>query len=354
MMLTSAVANELLHPIMLQAMDAASEGISISDARLPDQPLIYVNKGFLSMTGYTAEEVLGRNCRFLQGALTNTDAVAKLKTGLKEGKPVRVELINYRKSGIPFWNRLSITPVTNDLGQLTHFIGVQDDITEEKERLALEKRVAAQSLVMKVGIKAQEKERRELGKELHDNVNQLLSTANLYLCTATDQEEMRLSLIEETKALLQQTVQEIRSLSQRMVGPGLHHTTLGESITALLDGMKPALPFVVEFDATGLQEETLSESRRVMFYRIVQEQLTNTIKHAGAKAVAIQLWNQPGAICLRITDDGVGFDEAKHSAGIGLQNIRARLQVEKGHLTLRTAPGRGCNLLAEVPVATPA
>lgn len=116
-----------------RALAATAEGITIADASLPDNPLIYANAGFERLTGYTAAEVLGRNCRFLQGPGTDPATVDTLRTAIREKREVTVQLLNYRKNGAPFWNRLSITPVQDSSGAVTHFIGVQSDVTAEKQ-----------------------------------------------------------------------------------------------------------------------------------------------------------------------------------------------------------------------------
>lgn len=115
-----------------KALDVAAEGITIADARLPDGPLIYANEGFERMTGYTAAEVLGRNCRFLQGPLTEPDETAAIRAALDARRPCVVELLNYRKDGTTFWNRLSITPVRGASGEVTHFIGIQSDVSARR------------------------------------------------------------------------------------------------------------------------------------------------------------------------------------------------------------------------------
>lgn len=116
-----------------RALAATFEGITIADASLPDNPLIYANAGFERLTGYPVSEVLGRNCRFLQGPGTDPEAAAALRDAIREKRAVTVQLLNYRKDGAPFWNRLSITPVLDGSGAVTHFIGVQSDVTTEKE-----------------------------------------------------------------------------------------------------------------------------------------------------------------------------------------------------------------------------
>lgn len=116
-----------------RALDVAAEGITIADARLPDRPLIYVNEGFQRMTGYPVDEVLGRNCRFLQGTSTDPEATAEIRAALAEKRACVVEILNHRKDGTPFWNRLSITPVRDAAGEATHFIGIQSDVTARRE-----------------------------------------------------------------------------------------------------------------------------------------------------------------------------------------------------------------------------
>ena len=115
------------------AIASTSEGITISDPARPDNPLVYVNGGFERLTGYTHGEVVGRNCRFLQGPETDPVVVESIRAALRDERPCTVEIVNYRKNGTPFWNLLSITPVRNHAGNVTHFVGVQFDISERKE-----------------------------------------------------------------------------------------------------------------------------------------------------------------------------------------------------------------------------
>jgi PAS domain S-box-containing protein len=114
------------------ALASAAEGITISDFTKPDNPLIYANKGFETLTGYSAKKVLGHNCRFLQGPETDPATAEQIREAIKAEKPCTVEILNYRKDGTTFWNRLSITPVRDKNKRTTHFIGVQSDITAQR------------------------------------------------------------------------------------------------------------------------------------------------------------------------------------------------------------------------------
>jgi adenylate cyclase len=113
-----------------RAIEASTVGIVIADATLPDMPLIYVNPAFEEITGYSAEDVLGTNCRFLQGKETQQPALNELRDAIKAGESCSVILRNYRKDGRRFWNELTISPIYDDLGVLTHFVGVQSDVSD--------------------------------------------------------------------------------------------------------------------------------------------------------------------------------------------------------------------------------
>jgi PAS domain S-box-containing protein len=115
-----------------RAVAASSNGIIITDPTLPDNPIVYVNSAFEKTTGYAAEEALGRNCRFLQGSERDQPVLEELRGAIREERECRVVLRNYRKDGAPFWNELHVSPVRDDRGSLTHFVGVQNDVTERK------------------------------------------------------------------------------------------------------------------------------------------------------------------------------------------------------------------------------
>jgi len=138
-----ARAQATLH-LYQQAVAATTNGILITDATTPDCPIVAANPAFLSLTGYAAHEVLGRNCRFIQGPGTDPATVARLRAAITQGQPTAVEILNYRKDGTAFWNALVIAPIHNASGQLSHFVGVQQDVTARREaEVALQEREAA-------------------------------------------------------------------------------------------------------------------------------------------------------------------------------------------------------------------
>ncbi|WP_431521221.1 diguanylate cyclase domain-containing protein [Blastococcus capsensis] len=128
------VAHDDLPDLMLRAVAVASNGIVIADARLPDLPLVYVNAAFLRITGYAEAEVLGRNCRFLQGSDTDTSQVHPIRRRILAGRDVHAVLLNYRRDGSAFWNEVRISAVRSADGEITHYIGNQLDVTARVDR----------------------------------------------------------------------------------------------------------------------------------------------------------------------------------------------------------------------------
>jgi two-component system cell cycle sensor histidine kinase/response regulator CckA len=150
-----------------RAMQAVTQGILITDPNLPDNPIVYASPGFERMTGYRAEEVVGRNCRFLQGPKTDLARVRDLRGCIRAGRECAAELLNYRKDGTPFWNALFISPVREN-GALLHYVGVQADVTERRN---LEEQVRQAQKMEAVGQLA--------GGVAHD-FNNLLTIINGY------------------------------------------------------------------------------------------------------------------------------------------------------------------------------
>lgn len=129
---SSQRANDRKLHVLQRSVESSNEGLIIADARAPDLPIIYVNPAFERITGYTSEEAIGRNCRFLQGDDGDQAEIDVIRNALAVAGHCTATVRNYRKDGSLFWNRLTISPVRDDQGVVTHFIGVQSDITGQK------------------------------------------------------------------------------------------------------------------------------------------------------------------------------------------------------------------------------
>ena len=134
--ITSDKQAEAARHLLERGIQATPNGVLMADARKPDMPLTYANDAFYRLTGYNPEEVLGQNCRFLQGPDTDQQAVIAVRQAIAHREPVETPLLNYRKDGTPFWNHLSLSPLFDDQGECTHYIGIQQDITQYRAQEA--------------------------------------------------------------------------------------------------------------------------------------------------------------------------------------------------------------------------
>ncbi len=144
------------------AVSATRMAMVITDPNRPDNPIVFVNGAFLEMTGYRGDEVLGRNCRFLQGAETDPDAVREIRTALREKREVQIELVNHKRDGSSFLNELLIKPIFDERGELVHYFASQIDVSAHRQAQAL--------------TRATEQRLRLVAEELTHRVRNTLST----------------------------------------------------------------------------------------------------------------------------------------------------------------------------------
>jgi len=201
-----------------RAIASLSEGICMSDPSLPDNPVVYANQAFLRMTGYSSEDVLGKNCRFLQGPETARDAVEKLRTAITKRTKITVELLNYRKNGEKFWNLLSLTPVIDpETGEVRRFIGVQSDITELIRRKQQEKLLSDAKNDAESANQAKSMFLANMSHEIRTPLNGMIAVAQLLLKSSpalSQEQEEYLNTILESGDTLQSILGDILDFSK--------------------------------------------------------------------------------------------------------------------------------------------
>ncbi|HWK06198.1 MAG TPA: PAS domain S-box protein [Puia sp.] len=262
-------------------------------------------------------------------------AISFMEVLKNPGKSFFIESRAQTKEGRPIWVEGT---VTNLLGT----DGVQGivcnfrDVTERKN---------SEKQLIQATIDAQEKEREDIGRELHDNVNQILTTARLYLDCIGDVPFEQRHIIQRSSEIITTAIEEIRKLSksltqsfQKEIGLKLSVEDLAESIRRLEDGLRITLDFSLP------AEELLDDKLKTAVFRILQEQLNNVLKHAGASLVHVTIRQDPEFLTVLITDNGKGFDTGKKRKGIGLNNIISRTEVFNGQVTIDSSPGKGCRM----------
>jgi signal transduction histidine kinase len=198
---------------------------------------------------------------------------------------------------------------------------------------------------------AQEHERKKIGEDLHDNINQMLGVVKLYIEHAHMNPPSREEMLAKSSAYLRQVINEIRTISKALVSPTLADIGLVESIRELADTLLQIKEIDISVNADDFKEDMLNTTQKVMLYRIIQEQLNNIIKHSRAEHVDIELRQRNGMVSLTIQDDGIGFDTTKSTPGLGLKNMRHRLELFNGNMHIDSAPQEGCRLRASFSVA---
>lgn len=205
-----------------------------------------------------------------------------------------------------------------------------------------------QKLLTETSIRVQEREREEIGTELHDNINQILSSARMYLETLQDEGDQSL-LLQKGLAHLKDAMDEIRKLSHRLVAPELTKISIVQAIANLAQNSRETGSLHLQYEAANFIEDRVSNDVRLALYRIVQEQFNNILKHAKAKNVLIMLDMTAHHIFLTIRDDGRGFDSSGTHHGIGLRNISNRVKLYNGEMDVQSEPGKGCQLKITLP-----
>ena len=320
---------------------------------------VYRGESFYSLFGYSRNQG-GGILDFLEEKLHPDDRTRVVKSLKRfvENKSADIWESEYR-----FLNAAGKYVVVYDRGflifshdgSITRLVGSMMDITERKEleRRLVKQEVDRQKMVAQAVVNAQEKERAEIGTELHDNVNQILSTARLYLELAKSDEKQRIDLINRSYNNIYDAINEIRSISRSLVPPSVGDLGLVESIEDLVESIRATKKIYIEFCYGGDIDGLLGQKQKLMLFRIIQEQVNNVLKHANARTVIIELMIDGHMINLAVSDDGKGFDfeEVKNNKGVGLQNIASRTELFNGKINIVTAPDKGCKLNIHVPIS---
>lgn len=318
--------------------------------------IIWVNNSFSRISEYKYVDVIGRGIgSFLQGKETEATTLRYLRKKITEKQAFDCEILNYSKSGRKYWVHVQGQPLFDENGICDRYFAIETDITERiflenklaNERLAKQKEITAAVLI------AQEKERSDIGRELHDNLNQILAVAKLYIQSAKANENSREVNLDKSIGLIGGVINEIRRISKRLVIPGTHIIGLFDNIGNLITDLMMINPVKFKFTNNEIEENELNDKLQVTLYRIVQEQLNNILKHAKASNASIDLTRQKDKVTLLITDDGQGCDSAHSKNGLGLINIKSRALLYDGTATIITKPGEGFSLEVVLPLTPP-
>ena len=235
---------------------------------------------------------------------------------------------------------------------------MQVQINDMTEKMRLEKKLEQQQKlrqkhITEAVLRTQENERSELGKELHDNINQMLAASKMFLGIALNRDEPKRDFLVKSRENIAMAIEEIRKLSKTLITPHLKEIGLKESIKELVTDFLLLNKIKVQVDTRKLDENILSREQKIAIYRIIQEQLNNISKYAHASTVEIRLKNEDGRILLEIADNGKGFDTKARRKGVGITNIISRAELYNGDVHIDSEPGKGCKMEIVLNVKVP-
>jgi PAS domain S-box-containing protein len=324
--------------------------IIITDA---EGKITWVNSAFARITEYQPEEVMGKKPgSFLQGKETDLPTIEYLKQKIKHKQAFECDILNYSKSGRKYWMHIQGQPLLDETGKFEQYFAIETDITEKVflENKLTQQRLTRRKEVTEAVLTAQENERTTIGKELRDNLNQILGAAKLYLELAKTDDENREMCLEKSSGYIVEVIEQIRRISKELSTPGIRMMGLFESIKILLDDLVTIHPVKIEFYKHSIAEQDLSEKLQLDIFRIVQEQVNNILKHAKATSASIYLTRQEDEIILIISDNGEGCDILKEKKGVGIINIKSRAELYHGRVSILSKPGEGYELKVALPL----
>ena len=328
-----------------RAMDEAPVGITISDPDRDDNPLIYLNERFESLTGYS--DVIGENHRFLQGAETDPETRATLRDAIDARRPVSVDILNYRQNGQKFWNRVDIAPVHDEEGEVTNFVGFQMEITERKIR---ERRLEVLNRV--------------LSHNMRNKMNVIEGHIS-FLRDSYDGEDPPASLdaIESTAANLMGLTETIREIEQAFDDPGsVEPVALTERVEQAISSFSDRFPDVT-FDLTHPTDEPCRIDVPGLIAAI-EEAVENAVEHNDSTEPVVEIRIQPRCadwIDIEIEDNGPGIPDQEldvlrtgetslnHAGRLGLWFIYWVVSRVGGTFSVTESEPRGSLVTLSVP-----
>lgn len=249
-----------------------------------------------------------------------------------------------------YWVNIALFPFSFPDGEVAGVYGVARSITRQKDdsKILPAAEIEHQKEITRLILKAEEEERGRLGRELHDNINQILAAVKIQLSHCLDNYSKGKPIIEKCHSHLREVMDEIRKLSHNLVLPGFSGSSLAEEVKKLAETYHKNS--AIEIDLSHFNEEKVNSNLKEVFFRIIQEQVNNITKHAKATKILIKLETKGDTIRLKIEDNGIGFDPSGKRNGIGITNIFNRAQLEGGKAQIKTGKGKGCCLLVSIPM----
>lgn len=359
--------------VFFAALQMTRMPMILTDPRQDDNPIVFANKAFLDLTGYEESEIIGRNCRFLQGADTDRAAVADLRDAVARREAISLEILNYKRDGSAFWNAVFIAPVFDDHGELIYFFASQLDVTR---RRSSEQSFRQAQKMEAIG---------QLTAGLAHDFNNLLQVVagNIDLVLAGDLDERQHRLLSNAAKAAERGTKLTRQLlafarKTRLEPRRINLNDLIHEFGDLIDNTVGAQIRLVTALERRLPDVLIDPSHLEMALLNVLINARDAMPQGGTVTISTQLWKLNGNaaahqlpegdyVVLTIADEGAGMSEEvrrratepffttkgqDRGTGLGLAMVHGFVQQSLGRLELESAPGDGTQVRMLFPVAT--
>jgi PAS domain S-box-containing protein len=329
----------------------------ITDPRRPDNPIVFVNQAFQDLTGYDREEIVGHNCRFLQGPETDRATVARLADAIAKHEPINVDLLNYRKDGSTFWNALYVSPVKGEDGDVQFFFASQLDISDRiaaqaalsAQKAEIETQVRVRTADLEAALDAKTLLLHEVDHRVKNNLTMVGSLLRLQARTLPDPAlrgtvEVMLERIDAL-ATVHRRLYQNRDIGQFDAGG------FAQDLASDILGGSDRDDIVLKTDVEPLK---IASSAATALGLILNELILNAVKHAFPEdkggTLTLRAWREGDQGRIELHDDGAGFDVTRTSADTVGRTLIARLSRQMGAETVWQNANPGTRVSMSFPL----
>ncbi|PTE09120.1 histidine kinase dimerization/phosphoacceptor domain -containing protein [Mesorhizobium helmanticense] len=341
------------------AIRATRMSMIITDPRRPDNPIVFANDAFLRLTGYERQEVLGKNCRFLQGPETDRMAVEQVREAIASRSDISIDLLNYRKDGSTFWNALYISPVSNDKGELQFFFASQLDVSDRKlsehrmsaDKERFEKAVRERTKELEAALEAQTTLLHEVDHRVKNNLQMISSLIIMQRRTIKDEG------IRQSLTTMLERIEALSTVHRRLYqSKDVSRFDVSDFARDLISDLLTASGRSEITSKLDLDPIVVSAEKATPVALMVNELVTNALKHAFkekpdgsiAGSIGIKMSQPDGHLNIEVTDDGVGMADSNGDASFGMRLIKSLGRQLHADIEWRDA-GPGTRVVIRMP-----
>jgi PAS domain S-box-containing protein len=365
--------------VLASTVASVTSGVVICDAIQEDQPIVFVNAAFTRMTGYSAAEAIGRNCRFLQGRDTDKDGIERMRRAVATGRAVTATIRNYRKDGRTFWNEINISPMRDESGRLIHFVGILQDVTN---RIRTEENLREAKNLAELANRAKSEFLAAMSHDLRTPLNAIIGFSEVmqlelfgplgaaqYSSYATDIHESGRHLLEIINDILD--LSKIEAGRMELTPESVDVDEIFDAATRLVAGRAQTNGVALRASVQEGLPKLLVDRRAIL--RVLVNLLTNAVKFTpkGGSVTISATAAEPGWVTMEVADTGIGIaakdlkrvlepfvqaedaqSRSQQGTGLGLPIAKGLVERSGGEFRLESELDRGTTVKLRIPRAT--